>query len=533
MKKVLIVDDEPLGRSSIRNLIDWEEFDMEIVGEAEDGELALAIIEEACPQIIITDIRMPFVNGLELLKRIKSKDPTVQVVIVSSYDEFQYAQEAIKYGASAYLLKPIVAEELQEVLINLSMPIDNSDAKISFQAKNASMVQEIYWRLISDSIGVQEARAQIDAIDPNISNSYFKVVMYLLDGCNHWQQTSNEILDKAIKHLRETVPSEYGGGTEGSFTFETSRGVSAVQCFWGKNPHKLDALVETTIAQIRNILEEYSLSIVVGESCLGLEGLIESRKQAMILLSYRFLLGKNKNIFYREIAQLQTQPGENDGLSAKLDVKKLLDSLSFSSKDELLQGISDIEYQITQQGSSSRFFAMLIMSGIISKALTIVKESGIERELVDKQILQLKQVLFLDTVQESFEGLRGAISDLMDIIIAQRRSKYSVTIQKAKKYIEKNYMKNNLSLQDVAQHLFLSVAYFSILFKRETNSTFLSYLTKIRMEKARELLMTNAYTIYNISEAVGYDNPTYFSTLFKKYYGLSPRDYKNRYGQPE
>ena len=84
MKKVLIVDDEPLGRSSIRNLIDWEEFDMEIVGEAEDGELALAIIEEACPQIIITDIRMPFVNGLELLKRIKSKDPTVQVVIVSS-----------------------------------------------------------------------------------------------------------------------------------------------------------------------------------------------------------------------------------------------------------------------------------------------------------------------------------------------------------------------------------------------------------------------------------------------------------------
>ncbi len=530
MQKVLIVDDEQLARGYIRDLIDWFQFGMEVLGEAGDGEVALQYFDTYEPDIVITDIKMPFMTGIELLRKVKKRNPKTQVIIISSYDDFCYAQEAIKYGAAAYLLKPIIASELQDVLARLETVAKIDAELVSDRAKKLSKTEDICWQLISGSIEVEEACRQMELIDSGISNSYFKVVLYLLDdGHLLQQQLSAEDMRHLTEQMQKAVEEIYNGGKERNLIFGAYQGTSVIQCVLGKNPWKLDTTIESSIAQMRNLMEGMSVSVIVGESRLGLEGLVESRKQTQVLMSYRFLLGKNRNIFFNEISCFQEKPTKN-AAEKNLNIHQMVDSLSFTNKQELLDGIRKIQAQIIQQGADSRFFAMLIMSSIISKTLSMLKESSIDQEVVNDQILQLKQVLFLDTIHESFESLCTALDALMDVVVAQRRNKYSMTIQKAKEYIEKNYMKKNLALQDVAQHLFLSVAYFSVLFKRETESTFLAYLTRVRMEKAKEMLLTNAYSIYNISEAVGYDNPTYFSTLFKRYYGMSPRDFKNKYG---
>lgn len=533
MKKVLIVDDEQLARGCIRGLIDWAQLGCEISGEAADGELALRQFDSCVPDIVITDIKMPFMTGIELLKAVKKRSPQTQVIIISSYDDFGYAQEAIKYGAAAYLLKPIIAGELQDVLTRLETAAGAELDPAPGGVREISSTEDTIWRLISGTIGVNDARRQIDSIEPGMSNSYFKAVLYLLDDSYALRQRlSREEMQRLEHQMQNAVLNTYGGGREMNLAFSAHHGTAVLQCVWGKNSWKLDAAIESCIGQIRNLMEGKSVSVIVGEGLLGLEGLVESRKQTQLLMSYRFLLGKNRDIFFNEIACFQPQ-APKDGTDSNLNVHKMIDSLSFTNKEELLAGIQGIQVQIVKQGADSRFFAMLIMSSIISKTLTMLKESKIDEESVSEQIYQIKQVLFLDTVHESFESLCMVVANLMDVVAAQRRNKYSMTIQKAKEFIQKNYMKKNLSLQDVAQHLFLSVAYFSVLFKRETGSTFLAYLTQVRMEKAKEMILTNAYTIYDISEAVGYDNPTYFSTLFKRHYGMSPRDFKNQHRQSE
>jgi len=529
MKKVLIVDDEYLGRSSLRNLVDWSKFDMEVIGEEEDGEFALCFFERYHPDIVITDIKMPFMDGIELLKQIKLRDSKVIVVVVSSYDDFSYAQAALKYGASFYLLKPVEEEELQETLSCIAQKNRcefNAEDNLLNGAKSISMAEEIYWRLISGSIDLEEAKQHL--LNAGVSTkAYFKLAIYQLDEVVVSQEKTTE--DMFEKQLQNVTKSTCDGQTVGCLMFSSLKNSQYIQCVWGHNPHRLDTVIELCAKKVRKIQGEKSLSILISESHPGVEGLSTARHQCLALLSYRYLLGKNKDIIFSEISDNYREKTP-DELQEELDVNELVKKLTFTDQEELLEELYAIEKMLINKGENSLFFSQLIISNIISKVYSTMKEVGVEEQVIKEQMCKLKHVLFANAIQESFEGLRNILSDIVELLTYCRRSKYSVAIMKAKDFINKNYMKKDLALKDIAQHLFLSVAYFSVLFKKETGSTFLNYLTQVRMEKAKDLLMTNVYTVYDISEAVGYDNPTYFSTLFKRYYGMSPRDYKNRHG---
>ena len=202
MQKVLIVDDEQLARGCIRDLIDWSQFGMEVLGEAGDGEVALQYFDTYEPDIVITDIKMPFMTGIELLRKVKKRNPKTQVIIISSYDDFCYAQEAINYGAAAYLLKPIIASELQDVLARLETVAKIDAELVPDRAQKLSKTEDIFWQLISGSIEVEEACRQMELIDSGISNSYFKVVLYLLDDGHLLQQ---QLSAEDMQHLTEQM----------------------------------------------------------------------------------------------------------------------------------------------------------------------------------------------------------------------------------------------------------------------------------------------------------------------------------------
>ena len=363
MYKVFFVDDEASMRAGIRDSIDWDNSGFILAGEAPDGEMALALIQEILPDILITDVRMPFMDGIELSRLAKKNMPWIKIIILSGYDEFEYAKQAIAIGVEDYLLKPVTSGKLMEIL--------------------------------------------------------------------------NVVADRIEEERRSNV--------------------------------------ETLIASMQDI------------SASGLIPFAGFKKLPMI------------------------------------------EKLRYASKAEAPGFIEDYLSSFDSTSITSLIFLYYIFMDILLSSSKIIEELGGDAREVLSDFSDVGSLLKYNS---GIENIKALMTSILEKVIEFRDgvtgSKYNDIIVKAQEYIQRNYADKDISLLSVAKEVNVSPNHFSTIFSQETGETFIGYITKVRLEQAKLLLKTTQMRTSDIGYEVGYNDTHYFSYVFKKHTGITPKEFRSK-----
>jgi Response regulator containing CheY-like receiver domain and AraC-type DNA-binding domain len=533
--KVVLVDDEDIIREGLSGAINWEKLGFSIVRQAEDGEQALQAIAETVPDVVITDIKMPFVDGLQLIEAIKPKYPQLYIIIISGHDEFQYAQKAVKLGAFDYILKPIDLEYLETILKNIKSDYERRQQKarevLTLKEKIANNIpllrEQFFWDIINENIDKTEIAARTEdlKIDPQAKNYGVIIAQfddyYIITG--DMDDSQRRGLEKSFEQLITALCAE------GQSVVLTAKAVhETVIVIWGPNTDEVTSAINGLSANIRkrvNELGQYTVTVGIGTVVDSVHSLAKSYRQANEVLDYKFILGKNRELYYKDLDLL---PKHNLKFM-DYDETALISAIKLGDKNAVQERLASL-VEILKKNGGSYLYMQIMVGEIYMQALKILKEAGGLGEEVFNDPLEIYQkMIAYQTVEDITGQLAEALGRIIDYIYMRRSNKFYQTIEKAKEYLKLNYAKDDLTLEDVAKHVNMGPSYFSFTFKQEVGTNFVDFLNHIRLEKAKQLLMVSDCKSYEVSYQVGYNNPTYFSTIFKKYVGVSPTEYKNQF----
>lgn len=519
MYTIVVADDEEELRRALIRKVDWESVGFSVVGEAENGAEALELVEKYEPDLLLTDIRMPFVSGIELARQVREIRPATQIAFLSGYDDFSYAQQAIQYNIISYMLKPISAAELTEELRKICRKIDEKFARFKEESGGDKEVISFLLPLMLDNFqgradgtdSLREERLMKKAIDcgllKNPDNVYYYTVLVtkIVDGqCeNKTSQTYvhaiNMILEKYVRYV--------------SFYIE-GRIVSMLIATRGGTDKYLHIVVEEIIQSVQRIMG-FSCNIGVSRSVTQLSGLHEAYMEAMSAIGYSKHHGKGVHFISDMERTDYFDPEKVQGYVN--DVENLLRS---GSRQEMEDYLNDLFAELEKIPVPTFHY---IMVQLVSAVLRIINAVA-EPETVSQ--LQKSSPLYTFSGLEEMEKQRGRYMEFFmqarDLIAEQRKKSSTVICSKALEIIENRYMDPEISLVTVSSEIAVSPNYLSALIKKSTGSTFIELLSRKRIDTARELLRCSNLKIKEISEKCGYSDQHYFSYCFKKYTGMSP-----------
>lgn len=537
MLSVVLVDDEEIIRDGLFNGVDWGSLGLEVVGQAEDGEQALELVAAKKPDIVITDIKMSFIDGLEFIERVKPVYPGIYIIIISGYDEFQYAQKAVKLGAYDYILKPIDLDYFQGLLIKIIREHEQRCKKENefkaLRTRVAANLPLIRTQFIKDLIsgGIEPDIIPLKLTELEmIQCSWCQALLFQLDDfyliTRDLATEQCRELESSFNKLFQTLDLD----TE-TVVFE-NHSHEKVMVAWDGTEEDLDAKVQTWCHLVREAAGDsgqYTLTTAIGAPRDSLDKLAESYQEAASYLQFKFIIGKNREISRQDILE---QKGRKEYKADDLNETELLEALKLGDKQLVTEGVKALFQRMLAMGNDSSAAVQMMVSATYLQALKLLREVGASAEQVfNDPFLVYKGIMAHQTISGMQEELQNRLLSVADFINQRKNKRLTQIINKAKQYISKNYAKDNLSLEEVAAHVKISPCYFSFTFKQEEGINFIDYLTMIRIEKAKTFLTASAYKSYEVSYLVGYNNPTYFSTIFKKCVGLSPSAYRTRYLQ--
>ncbi len=534
MLKVVLVDDEEIIREGLLVSIPWEKLGFNVVGQAEDGEQAAEVIEETKPDVVITDIKMPFVDGLQLIEMVKPRYQDLYIIIISGHDEFQYAQKALKLGAFDYILKPIDLDYLETLLRKIG--IDNEqrclkDGEVytlkEKYASNLPLLRERFlWDIINENIEEQKLTSRLEDLKLIRAQCYVVLIVQL---DNYYVITSE--MDDAQRRLMEKSFEETLKGlcpVEQSIVLAAKAAHELVIIVWSSNAEEiktgLAGFLEKIHQKIRE-LDKFTVTIGIGNIAMSLDSLAQSYREAGEILDDKFVLGKNCDLYFKDLRQLpKTELKLHD-----FDETTLLSAIKLGDKQAVNERLDALTANLRTSGGS-HLYMQFIVGDIYRQALKVLKEAGGSgEELFNDPLEVYHKMIAYQTVEDMTEQLAETLFKIIDYIFMKRNNKFYQSTEKAKEFLKLNYAKEDLTLEDVARHVNLAPSYLSFIFKQEAGTNFVDFLNQIRLEKAKQLLMISDCKSYEVSYKVGYNNPTYFSTIFKKYVGVSPTEYKNRF----
>jgi len=533
MYKILIVDDEPVVRNGIKNKINWNEAGFEFVGDCEDGREAMKAVDALQPDVVLTDIYMPFVDGLELAKYISEKYPHIKVVILTGYDDFEYAQQAVKLKVYDFLLKPITANELSKILEKLKNDLDIEAKKAEELKKLKLQLREsmpllrerFLERLVSGQLRAGELEEKLNLFGISFHGPEFICLAVDIDDygkLDHAQQEAeDELLLFAVLNICEEIVSRENSG----IVFQ-NRNNNIIIILSGKTPL---SVMETAIRladEIRQSVEkflDFTVTIGIGAECSSLLDINRSYKGSLSALDYRFVLGKNKVINITDLEYNNTE----FSLHKMQWEKKIASLLKVGTSNEIDEAVETVIKNLKASLMPVRRCYIYIQQ-IITSIINTIDELGIDENEVFGDINPFVEVYRFKTLDEMNLWLKKICQKAATVILNKRSDYSKVQVERAIEYIMQNYNDPEISLNSVCKHLFISVSYFSLIFKNNTGKTFVEFLTSVRMEKAMELLRTTNLRSYEIAKKVGYDDPHYFSSIFKKETGMSPTEYREK-----
>ncbi len=525
---VFIVDDEEEVRQAIINRLDWESIGFHVVDYAENGEEALEKVERLCPDVIMTDIQMPFMDGLTFCKRVREKMLHTKIVIFSGYDDFEYAKEAIKLEAEEYILKPINSLELKKVFLKIKERLDEEIDK----KRNVERLQKYYEEslpvfkeqffsaLLEGSIDEKESSYYRELYEIEMNASYYAVGIIKPDYYMH-QNKNESVLNSTLLplSLKQTIDEML----KKSCSFRSINYLGNVVVIAMLNNYgELEALVNILdqVCKINSKLLRVDITAGIGKCYDSIHNIHYSFVEAKSAIDYRYSLGVNQAIYIQDIEPNTDSCFDID----EKTITQIIRSIKIGNDNDISEAVEHLIDTMKKSHISVKHFRNTFLELYVELLrLARIYEITVDD---DAQNIYANMESFnsLDEVKDIF--LKICI-DLRNGIKKERKDATKELIERAKEYININFADCDLSVEKVCNYLGLSATYFSTVFKKETGYSFVSYLTQVRMEKALQLLQTTQEKAYIISEMVGYIEPNYFSYVFKKQYGVSPSKYRS------
>lgn len=525
--KVILVDDEEEVREAIRRRINWEEIGFTVVGTAENGEDALELAENCEPDVVMTDIQMPFMDGLTMIRKLKEMIPDLRSVIFSGYDDFEYAKEAIRLEAEEYILKPVDAEELKEIFLRIKGRLDE---KLK-QRRNVELLSKYYEEsrpMMKEQliIGLLEGRElQFDL--ERYQNDYGFRIESAFYCCGAFRITPlGDDREKLNKNLMAVSLKQ--------IVAERFKGVLAVEAFVYldtvcvlarlKSTQQYSIFIEEMdkICKIAHKSLDANVSAGIGRIYGNAESIHTSFLEAKDAFHHRIFVGENQAIC---ISDVDPSSSVEDYVSEK-QIRHIMRQVKTGTEASLEKEIRDfIEKLKRSEVSLSQL--QIFYAEFMVELLRLSRGHGINiggTELAN--INTYEELEGFSSMDEFADRLIKITGILREKISSGRMDTTKKLAEDARQYIQDHYGDSNLSVDDLCMHLGVGASYFSAVFKKETGMSFVTYLTNVRMNEAQRLLDTTDEKSYIIAGMVGYEEPNYFSYVFKRHFGISPSKYR-------
>ena len=534
MIKIFLVEDEFVVREGIKNNIDWQSHGYEFCGEASDGELAFPMIQKLKPDIVITDIRMPFMDGLVLSKLIKKEMPWIEIIILSGYEEFEYAKEGIRLGIAGYLLKPISGEDLLKEIDALAGEIEEKHREQEIREKYRKEMEEnfqkekkiLFQYLVTGEKSPAELLEIAQKLEIDLSAMWYNIVLFQAKSRYHaYDEFSNSLMEVEQKIKSRTAEHEthlliFDRNLEGNaFLFKAD------------SREELERIQKECLDEIKEILSHYDHVRYfggIGEPVNRLRELSVSFERASHAFAHRYLMEESLILNSHEVEQgvyIEKEDFDIGNISPKqIDRGKIREFLKTGDRGEVFYFVDEFFKDLGVNILKSNIFRQYIVMDAYFCVVDFVEGLQMPRDEIETPEMS-------SAVLQSPEEAVSYIVRIMDKALELRenaaRNRYDDIVNQVMQYIEKNYAETELSLNLLASHVNFSPNHLSMIFSQQTGQTLIKYLTDFRMNKAKELLRCTGKKSSIVSVEVGYKDPHYFSYLFKKTQGMTPTQYRS------
>jgi two-component system response regulator YesN len=523
--RLLIADDEPVIIRGLRRLLPWGEMGFEIVGEAYDGLELRRMLDVARPDVILSDINMPGLTGIDILREINENGRNIKVIFISAYQEFSYAQDAVKFGAIDYLLKPVDKERLQEVMRKIKRLIgDQSErvkeremvVRLERQKRNSTIEEMLICLTDGDNSALTELKKYAVLYNSSfISICYCELDKWEWQAEGRWKEEERRLLDFSIANVIVETLEHYDIGIY--FRRGKRHGVF-IQHETKEEAFELANELHRKINQYLKI----SVTIGLGEPVASPEQAVKSAASADMSIQVRYFQGPNQvlRIFSAVDAEACTKT-EMEAIQ-----QKLVACFTGSNIDEIEEITECFIQEVGKHANYNQNTAITSVYSCLLELLKKLKEQGVgtsQHELENDDLLE--QLAAFPSYEAMTDFAKQLISEFRLLLMEKLANKDIMQLAQVKAYIEEHY-DENITLESMAALVFMNPYYFSRFFKKHVGENFKQYLTDIRMRNALKLLLQTDLMIYEIAEQVGYQNSRQFSDMFKKKYGKLPLEYK-------
>jgi len=523
---VVVVDDEPLEREAIKFILQRERPQLQVVGEAGCGRTGLALIKELQPDILFLDIKMPGIGGIEVLHQVRELSRNSAVVVLTAYDEFDFAHEALKLGARDYLLKPARPRGILRVVDSICREREEAAARLrkaqQMEEQLSAAMPLIARGLVLDlcfgrlgDLGALQERASF----LRIGEGPYAVLYATIDNSGFADRKQREKEQLQVFGIIQKIAEEDGHallaplGRDSFLVIKGEAGASG--------PQELAERIRQAVADTGRA----TVTVGVGEGCPDLASLQTAYKEAEAACRYGTLLGGNQVIAAGDMGGQGMDKPVPYPFSKE---EELMAVVELAEEERALALLQEIWQQLVASSGGEerllRFRSWELVTGMVRAALKGGAQPG---EVAKMQATLLEDLATVSGARGVYHLLQSALRHSLQLVENSQDTDQREAIKEAKRYMAQHFGEP-LSLEDIARMVHLSPYYFSRLFKEREGLTFIEYLTNLRLEEAKRLLVKTEEKIENIAQRVGYGEANYFSRLFKRKVGMSPTEYRRR-----
>lgn len=542
MLKIFLAEDEVVVRETIKRMIPWEELGFELVGEAADGEMALPLLIRQQPDLLITDIKMPFMDGLTLARLAKKEIPGLKVVILSGYDDFNYAKQAIGIGVEDYLLKPITKNALIERLSEIRSRYEHEKTQKEYyekfqremQAYEKNSSRDFFEALVGGSMDMMEVYKRAEKLGLDIVAEAYNVLIFTMNCDEDFSGQRDEYFSWEAESLE--LLENFFAGHSSAMLFRSN--IFSYGVLLKGQREAIEENTRACVDEIRKILSRQDgrreWFLAVGQSVERLSQIQKSYHTASRAFSQRYLY--DENILYYDEMETMEHPGgqaetEDNAYLQKVDVNALNPAilqkfLSNGLQEETENFVKDYFYAIGQEPMESLVFRNYVILNVRFSVISFIKGLGCDTNEMESADTEEVLAESGKNMESAIAYAKKMISQAIEIRDQNSGNKNRSILKTAVDFIDSHYMDEEISLNTVANVANVSSNHFSALFSQNMGQTFIEYLTTLRMNKAKELLRCTGMRSSEIAGEIGYKDAHYFSYLFKKTQGMTPSDYR-------
>ena len=511
MYRILIVDDEELIRRGLRYSIKWEEMGFQVADEAVSGQEALEKMEKNCFDVLITDIRMPGIYGLEMAEIAKKKYPSLKVIVISGYDDFDYALSALKLKAEDYILKPIKKQRIKEIFSAIKEELDKERSDSLKQRESGFFAREmVLSRLLNNDFHKKDEMIEtINSLEIILLGEELCVLVFVIEKLEDFLRTGYNGKMSFFKNaLAEIIPENMVTNIHNYFVVLV--------------PYQIVLSIQDAIRELINNTSKSgsnpSVNFGVGNKYKEIEYIPISYSEAIEALRDA---PENGSTFYQDIKVKRNENANKRSMTQK-QLISLFESGDIIKINELVEALF-LDFQESDVNTAYNWCINSIYD--LARCFSINKGEHDFKLINNINVAETMLTKNFAAVKLWYKANLKLIMSALKSITAEPNLSL---VKKAQRIIGEEYTDKDLSLLDIAKRLNISSGYLCTIFKQVSGENFVSFLTRIRMENARKLILEGDHKMYEIANSLGYCSPRYFTDTFKKYFGLSPTEYKKR-----